>query len=257
MLDLVDECGKDLADCGYETVELGKYNATCSKLFIDSDVKKKKYGFDKGHYYILNAPLMFGLMDEHFEFLKREIKKRIRLLFKLNKVKKSDRFLLVGIGNPQILCDSFGSRVIDKIEIKPFCEDNNIFKISPNTFANTGINAYEIVKLLVEAFDISVVVLFDSLMTKNLARLSTSFQFNDAGLTPGSAMNKFGMEINKESLGVSVISIGMPFMISAGDISKSYSKDIILAEKDLEEKVEFSSKIVAEIFNELLETDNT
>ena len=252
MLDLVDECGKDLKKCGYVTEDLGKYNATCSKLFIDTDAKSKRVGFDKGHYYILTAPLVLGLPEEHFNFLKVEIKKRIKLLFKLNKIDKNKNFLFVGIGNPKILSDSFGSKVIDKIEIKPFKEENNIFKISPNTFSNTGINAYEIVKLLVEAFDISVVVLFDALVTTNLTRLGTSLQFNDAGLTPGSAVNKFGMSINQETLGVPCLSIGAPFMISAGDISKNCSRELILAEKDVEEKVEYLSRLIAEIFNEIL-----
>ena len=118
--------------------------------------------------------------------------------------------------------------------------------------SNTGINAYEIVKLLVEAFDISVVVLFDALVTTNLTRLGTSLQFNDAGLTPGSAVNKFGMAINQETLGVPCLSIGAPFMISAGDISKNCSRELILAEKDVEEKVEYLSRLIAEIFNEIL-----
>ena len=252
MIDLVDECGKDLASCGYETAELGKYDITCSKLFIDTDGKAKKYGFDKGHYYILNAPLILGLPDEHFKLLKGEIKERLKVIFKENKVKKDSRLLFVGIGNPDVVCDSFGTEVISKIDIKPFEKDNKIFKISPNTFSNTGINAYEITRLLVEAFDISVVVLFDSLATTNLHRLGTSIQFNDAGLTPGSALNKFGMPINKESLNVPCISVGVPFMISAGDISKNCSKDLILAEKDVGEKVDYLSSLVAEVFNEML-----
>lgn len=252
MIDLLDECGKDLANCGYETVKLGKYEITSSKLFIDSDGKAKKLGFDKGHYFILNAPLLFGLKEEHYKILKNEIKVRVSELFKINKVKKQSKILLVGIGNPDIISDSFGDAVVKKIDIRPFKEDNRIYKISPNTFSNTGINAYEIIRLLVEAFDISLVILFDSLATTNILRLGTSVQFNDAGLTPGSAINKFGMAINYDSLSVPCLSVGVPFMISAGDISKHVSKDLILTEKDVGEKVEFLSEVVAEVFNDLL-----
>lgn len=248
----MDESGKDLKNCGYVTEKLGKYKVTCSKLFIDTDKKSEKVGFEKGHYYILTAPLILGLPEEHFNFLKVEIKKRLKQLFKINKIDTSKNFLLVGIGNPKIISDSFGTRVIDKVEIKPFTKENNIYKISPNTFSNTGINAFEIVKLLVEAFDISYVVLFDSIVTTSLERLGTSLQFNDAGLTPGSAINKFGMAINKESLGVVCLSVGAPFMISAGDISKKCSDELILVEKDVEEKVGYLSRLVAEIFCELL-----
>ena len=253
MIDLLDECGKDLKNYGYITEALGRYKATCSKLFIDTDEKAKKLGFEKGHYFIINAPLLLGLKEEHFKFLKAEIKARIKTLLKENKIKVKENILFVGIGNPQIVADSFGDAVIQKLDISPFECDNHVYKISPNTFSNTGINAYEITKLLVEAFDIKAVVLFDSLATTSLFRLGTSIQFNDAGLTPGSALNKFGMAINRESLGVPCLSVGVPLMISAGDISKNASKELILAEKDVGEKVVYLSDLIAEVFNEILD----
>lgn len=252
MHDLLDECGKDLKNFGYITENLGRFKATCSKLFIDSEEKAKKLGFETGHYFILNAPLLLGLKEEHYKFLKVEIKSRIKFLLKENKIKVKENILFVGIGNPQITADSFGDAVIQKLNISPFEHDNHIYKISPNTFSNTGINAYEIIRLLVEGFDISAVVLFDALATTNLLRLGTSIQFNDAGLTPGSALNKFGIAINKETLGVPCLSVGVPFMISAGDISNNASKELILAEKDVAEKVDYLSQLIAEVFNEIL-----
>ena len=253
MHDLLDECGKDLKNFGYITEELGRFKVTCSKLFVDTEEKAKKLGFDKGHYFILNAPLLLGLKEEHYKFLKTEIKSRVKFLLKENMIKVKENILFVGIGNPQITADSFGDAVIQKLDITPFGRDNHVYKISPNTFSNTGINAYEITRLLVEGFDISAVVLFDALATTNLNRLGTSIQFNDAGLTPGSALNKFGMPINSETLGVPCLSVGVSLMISAGDISKNASKELILVEKDVAEKVEYLSQLIADVFNEILE----
>ena len=252
MLDLLDECGKDLKNCGYITESLGKFKATTSKLFIDSAEKAKRLNFEKGHYFIINAPLLLGLKEEHFSFLKAEIKTRIKFLLKENRVKLKEKILFVGIGNREITADSFGDEVIKKLNISPFQRSNNIYKISPNTFSNTGINAYELIRLLVEGFDISAVVLFDALLTTSTVRLGTSIQINDAGLTPGSALNKFGMPINAEALGVPCLSVGVPFLISAGDLSKKESKDLILTEKDVGEKVDFLSTLVADVFNELI-----
>ena len=76
MHDLLDECVKDLKNFGYITEELGRFKATCSKLFIDTEEKAKKLGFEKGHYFILNAPLLLGLKEEHYKFLKAEIYRR-------------------------------------------------------------------------------------------------------------------------------------------------------------------------------------
>lgn len=250
MKDLIDECGQDLASCGYETVKLSKFEMTCSKLFVDTQGKAKKLGFDKGHYFILNAPNLSMLQNEHRDLLFAEIRYRIDFLLKESKVKKKDKILFVGIGNPEIVADCFGVWTVGKIEIQPFKKNNRIFKISPNTFSNTGINAYDVIRLLVEAFDIAAVFLFDSLATENISRLGTSIQFNDAGLTPGSAMNNFGMPINKATMHVPCFAVGVPMMIS-GD-ALNLKVDIVLTEKDAKEKIGFLSDLVAEVVDSLM-----
>ena len=250
MKDLIDESSEDLTVYGYETTNLKKFGMTCSKLFIETNAKAKKLGFDKGHYFILNTPLLSEFLEEHRAFLLKEIFARIDFLFKENKIKKSGKILFVGIGNPQIIADSFGVKTVEKIKIEPFKKSNKIFKIMPNTFSNTGINAFEIIKVIVEVFDISAVFLFDSLATDSISRLGCSIQFNDAGLTPGSAMNNFGMPINKAALNVPCFSIGVPMMISAESLN--CQKDIILTEKDVKEKVEFLSDVVAEVIDKVM-----
>ena len=250
MRDLIDESGCDLTIYGYETKKLGKFNITCSKLLIDSDGKAEKLGFDKGHYFIINAPLLSSLMEEHYDILFSEIKYRFDFLLKENKIKKKDKILFVGVGNPEIMADCFGVWVVNKIFIEPYKKSNRVFKIIPNTFSNTGINAYDIIRLIVEAFDISAVFLLDSLATDNISRLGCSIQFNDAGLTPGSAMNNFGLKINKDTINVPCFSVGVPMMISSKDLKAK--EEIILTEKDAKEKVEFLSNLISDVVDSLL-----
>lgn len=252
MIDLIDETGQDLADCGYESVDLGRYGIVSNKLFVDSAEKSKRLGFDVGHYFVLNAPLLSVIMTEHREILKGEIARRLQFLLKKNKVKKRDKILVVGIGNPDIVADCFGVWTVNKITIQPFKKSNRVFKLVPNTFSNTGFNAYDIIRLVIEAFDIDAVVLFDSLATENISRLGTSIQFNDAGLTPGSAMNNFGKAINKNSLNVPCFAIGVPMMISSRFVGSKLKRDLILTEKDATEKVEFLSTLIAEVFDEIV-----
>lgn len=250
MIDLIDECGEDLANLGYESVDLGKYGATSCKLFVESKGRAERLGFARGHYFVVNAPMLSELMREHKKMLVEELKTKFEFLLKSHKIKKNDKILFVGIGNPAIMADSFGTKVVDGIEIFPFKKKNRIFKLAPNIFANTGINAYDIIRVIVEAFDISLVVLFDSLATTNLERLGKSIQLNDVGLTPGSALNNFGHAINKQTLNVPCFSVGVPMMISAKSFGEK--NDVILTEKDVEEKVVFLSSLVAEVMAETL-----
>lgn len=249
MLDLIDECGQDLLDCGYETEKLDKFQITLNKLFVDTPAKAKKLGFDRGHYFIINAPLFSHLVQEHVEILQKTLLLHIRFLLRQNKLQKGARVLFVGIGNPQISADSFGVKTVEKIEIFPFKKNNNLFKMTPNVFANTGLNAFEMIKLVVEAYDISAVFLFDSLATNNFSRLGCSLQFNDAGLTPGSANNNFGMPINKQSLCVPCFSVGVPTMMSS--LAFKQKKDVILTDKDVEKQIDGFSDLVSGVFNQL------
>ncbi len=252
LFDLIDECGEDLSSCGYETVELKQYGIQLSKLFVDSSSKAKRLGFNRGHYFIINAPLLSSLMEEHCEILQAELSCRLEFLFKENKIKNKARVLFVGIGNPEIIADSFGVLTVNKISINPYKKNNRIFKIVPNIFSNTGLNAYDIIRLIVEAFDISLVFLFDSLATSNISRLGTSLQINDAGLTPGSAINNFGRPINKNTLNVPCFVVGVPTMILSSDFGVKMKNNIILTEKDAKEKVEFLSSLVAEVVDDLM-----
>lgn len=249
MIDLIDECGEDLSTFGFEVQKLSKYNITCNKLFIENSSQSRKLGFDKGHYFILNAPLLPDLMEKHYDILKKEIFDRMYFLCRQNKIKKSGKVLFVGIGNSQIVADSFGVRAVEKIAIQPFKKNNRRFKIMPNVFLNTGLNAYEVIRLVVEAFDIGLVVLFDSLATTSLSRLGCSIQFNDAGLTPGSALNNFGMAINRHSLNVPCISVGVPMMISSKSLGQE--RDIVLTDKDVEQQLSFLSQLLADVVDEL------
>ncbi|MBE7076086.1 MAG: GPR endopeptidase [Clostridiales bacterium] len=249
MIDLIDECGEDLASCGYETIKLGKIS--CSKLVVDK-FNAKKIGFNEGHYFVLKAPIDFVNLENFGAQLFAELSCRLKFLLKKNKITKKDKILFVGIGNPEIMADSFGAAVVNKIEILPFKKSNRFIKIIPNTFSNTGINAYDMIRLLVEAFDISAVFLFDALATTEISRLGTTIQFNDAGLTPGSAMNNFGLPINRETINVPCFAVGVPLMISAKQLVKESPKDLVLTEKDVKDKVEFLSGVVADALMEIL-----
>lgn len=250
MVDLIDECGKDLAQCGYETVKLSKYNMTSSRLFVSSKVQAKNLGFGQGHYFILNAPQLDFLMPEHEKPFAKEVFERLGFLFSQNNISKRSRVLVVGIGNPKIVADSFGVRCAEKVQICPYSKRNKIFKIMPNTFSNTGLNACDMIRLLVEWYKIDLVLIFDSLATSSIERLGCSVQFNDAGMTPGSAMNNFGVPINKSTLKVPCISVGVPMMISSKAFGKA--REVIFTEKDAQEKIEFLSSLVAGVVDRLL-----
>ncbi len=250
MIDLIDECGSDLTMCGYETTKLSKFDITSSKLFVSTKKQAKALGFDMGHYFIINAPKLDFFMNEHKKFLENEILLRLSFLFEQNKITRRSRVLVVGIGNPKIIADSFGVKCVEKIPIMPYSKNNKLLKIMPNTFSNTGLNAYDMINLIVSWSRVDLVLIFDSLATTSLHRLGCSVQFNDAGLTPGSAMNNFGLPINRNTLNVPCISVGVPMMISSKIFGEK--SEVIFTEKDVAGKIEFLSSLVADVVQKIL-----
>lgn len=252
MIDLIDECANELKGYGYKVKKLDKYNVELATLNVDSALKSKELGFQQGEYVIVNSSLVYDLNEDCHRFIGKLLQKQLSGMLSRLKLDKNNRYLIVGIGNPDILADSLGKKVIDNIKINVLEEDNNIFKICPNIYLNTGISTFETVYLLAAALDIDCIILIDSLATKNISRLGVSFQLNSAGITPGSAMHDKNKKIDKSTTGLPCISFGVPFMIFASDLTDCKDNDLILAPKDIHENISIASKIIALAISEAL-----
>ncbi len=245
MFDLIDECGKDIKGLGYESVNTGKFSLKVGSLHVDSDKKAKEVGFDKGSYMIYNCPLLHGYGRECFDYVSGELAKGLKKLLRKHGLTKKSRVLIVGLGNPALLADAVGSKVLDKIDLDVFRKPIRLFKFAPNIFVNTGINSFDVVHMLAIWLDVDTIVVIDALGTSEPSRLTTSIQINDAGMTPASAVNNLGKKLSEESLGLPCISIGVPTMLLAGKVSKDLPESLILTPKDIREELENLSFIIA------------
>lgn len=249
MIDLIDESSEELAKFGYNIKHVGQYEIDLGVLCVDSDEKSQKLGFNKGEYVILNSPLIYDLGENCHDYISKLLGKQLSRLLKSLKLDKKSKYLIVGIGNPDILADSLGKMTLDKININILDEENNIFKLCPNIYLNTGVSTFEIVYLLAVALDVDAIILIDSLATRSISRLGVSFQLNTNGITPGSAMHDKNKRIDRSSTGLPCISFGVPFMIFASDICDCKNKDLVLAPKDIHENIDISAKVIATAIN--------
>ena len=123
--------------------------------------------------------------------------------------------LILGMGNSLIISDTLGVKTIEKFDIIKFMQikDVKVSKFAPGVFAVSGLESFDVVKAIVNQLNPDVVIVVDSLCTTNLSRLGKSFQITDAGIVPGSAMGNNLCNLSGETLGVKVISIGVPMVI--------------------------------------------
>ena len=252
MFDLIDESGSELERYGYTVKSLEKFDVTVAYLNVDSVYKSQKLQLERGEYFIVNSPNLYNENFDNDEFLINELANKLKYFFKNLGIGKKDKILLVGLGNPDIDSDKLGKVVFDNIEVNSMSKNNNFFKICPNIYFLTGIETFELVKMLVKQIKIDLVIIIDSLTTSSLTRLGTSFQLSTSGLTPGSGVNRFGKKITKQSVGAKCISIGVPFMIFASQINEKSPVEIVLSSKDVKENVERAGFIISRALKEVI-----
>jgi spore protease len=95
----------------------------------------------------------------------------------------------------------------------------SVCAISPGVLGITGIQTFEILKGLVSRLKPDAVIVIDALASQSLKRLATTFQVSDTGISPGSGVNTRYSTIDKESLGVKVISVGVPTVVDAATLT--------------------------------------
>ena len=140
--------------------------------------------------------------------------------------------LVVGLGNGNIAADSLGTKVFAKIDVSG---QNNgkcshkprVMCISTSVFGQTGIQSAELVFAVVKHIKPSCVVLVDSLATASCGRVCRCFQLSTAGITPGGGVGNDTSRIDKDLLGVPVLAIGVPTLVTLPNVVYGAVKEYV------------------------------
>ncbi|MDO4541794.1 MAG: GPR endopeptidase, partial [Bacillota bacterium] len=136
--------------------------------------------------------------------------------------------LIVGLGNPEITSDSLGPKVDELtmatrhlfIYMADYIEEGFVSTalFAPDVMGHTGIEAADSVKAVAATIGAKAVITIDALAAASVARVGSSLQITDTGITPGGGLGNIRTAISKESIGIPVIAIGVPTVISLGAI---------------------------------------
>ena len=184
----------------------------------------------------------------------------VRHLQELTKDIESKKVLVVGLGNKDVTPDSLGPLVTEKIFVtrhlikeygNDFQEENeieNIAAIAPGVMGQTGMEAKEIIKAIVNDMDINLVIVIDALAARSVYRLNTTIQLTNTGISPGSGVGNNRKALNSDSLGIPVIAIGVPTVVDAYTIVNDMLENFM-------EKQGFNSEEISS-FNQEIRTEN-
>lgn len=155
-----------------------------------------------------------------------ELSNEIKLLIGEDKTKS---ILVVGLGNVYVTPDSLGPKVIQSVDItrhlinfaKELVEPGTrcVSGISPGVLGTTGIETSEIITSVSSTVKPDIVIAIDSLASQSIHRLGTTIQLSNTGITPGAGVRNQREGINKNTLNVPVIAIGVPTVVDMATIT--------------------------------------
>lgn len=147
--------------------------------------------------------------------------------------------MIVGLGNRRMTADALGSRVVDGLMITRHMEGvtlpeltarlRGVCAIAPGVLGVTGMETAEVVLGLVEHVRPAAVIAIDALAARESRRICTTVQITDTGIRPGSGVGNHRVGLNRETLGVPVIAVGVPMVVYASVIARD-ALSLLMAE---------------------------
>lgn len=205
------------------------------RINITSGDGAKSIGRPMGIYDTLHTQRMDLLDKDFISDAQKEVAKELRYILTRENI-SSRRLLVVGLGNPSLTHDSIGCRAANltkpTMHIKAMDESffstlecSEIAVITPGVPAMTGLDSIVAVQGLCEKIRPNAVIAIDALVAKDKERLGSTIQISSTGIAAGSGVSAAKIAINEESVGIPVIAIGVPTVISSNALCPNFCSD--------------------------------
>lgn len=176
-----------------------------------------------------------------------------------------DNVLVVGLGNMNITADALGPKTGSYIfatrhisdELKKQMGFENLKSVScicTGVLGETGIESAEIIKGVCNVINPSCIIAVDALAASSAKRLGTTVQISNTGISPGSGVGNHRFEISKSTLGVPVISIGIPTVVSTAVISGRQDDSMFVTPREIDRLTEQGAKLIGMSINVCLQS---
>lgn len=199
--------------------------ATVSWVAVLNPQGEQAIGKPVGNYITIDAP---GLRKRNRDLQEQVGKILVEQLARLLNLSDDDSALVVGLGNWNATPDALGPRVTERLLVTRHLREfvptdvagglRSVAAISPGVLGLTGIETAEVIQGIVERIKPSVVICIDALAARSVERIGTTIQLADTGIHPGSGIGNTRRALNRETLGVPVIALGVPTVVHAASI---------------------------------------
>mgnify|MGYP004611180631 FL=1 len=252
-------------------------NIKITNIEILNDSASQSLKKPKGKYVTIEFPTLtdnFQHSDKRIEIVSKEI---------ASLIPNKGLVLVVGVGNTDITPDALGPKATSYIlatrHIKgELARSTGLDKlrpvsaIFPGVLGQTGIETSEFITSIVNKLKPSCVIIIDALASKQAKHLGCTIQISNTGITPGSGVGNSRPQINKDTLNVPVISIGVPTVVDASTLAYSlinedkapenlneiispHGSDMMVTPREIDLLIERASKLIGLSINCALQKD--
>lgn len=183
--------------------------------------------------------------------------------------------LVAGLGNRAVTPDALGPKTVEQLLITRHLKDacpavfaslTPVCAIAPGVLGTTGVESAEWIRGIVQHVQPCCVIVVDALAARRMERLFRTVQLSDTGLVPGSGIGRHRMALDRHTLGIPVLSVGVPTVIEAATLAADLTSQgraeeeplppamasHIVTPKDIDAQITALSKVVAYSINRAL-----
>lgn len=189
-----------------------------------------------GTYITIEAPHLNEDDASYHRPLSNEIAKYVK---KLAGGLEGKSVLIAGLGNREVTPDALGPDVVDNLfvtrhlirefggEFKEKHKMESVSAIAPGVMGQTGMESGEVLAGIIAETKPDLVIAIDALAARSVERLNTTVQITNTGINPGAGVGNNRKALNKDSLGVDVIALGVPTVVDAFTIVSDHLENCL------------------------------
>lgn len=136
--------------------------------------------------------------------------------------------LVAGLGNECITPDALGPWCLRHVLVtrhlrrqlpEQFGQFRTVAAVAAGVTGTTGLESAELVRAVCRAVSPAAVIAVDALAARESARLCRTVQLASSGISPGSGVGNRRARLDRASLGVPVIAVGVPTVVDAATLA--------------------------------------
>ena len=208
---------------GVKAVKTRREGYPLTRVDILDDRGAQALGKPVGTYLTLDLGTYWQRKEDYFPRAVRALGAELKAL-----LPETGAALVVGLGNRAMTPDAVGPLTLENVLVtrhlraampRQFGGFRAVSAFNTGVLGATGVESAAAVRGLVKEVEPDFVIAVDALASRRTGRVCATVQLSDSGIVPGSGVGNHRAALNKESLGVPVLAIGVPTVVDAATLA--------------------------------------